>query len=212
MTMNALPLGDPKFRRRPDDRPGEILTAALDVFSEHGFRATKMEEVARRAGVSKGAVYLYFPTKEELFRAVIQDAVAPNFEVLKALVSQAPCFETALKISVPGMAEKMLQDGQITGVIKLIIAESRARPELAQMWYATVLEPALAVLIGLIERAQARGEVRPGDARYFAFGLMGPMLLSAIWRETFQPIGAQPIEVGVLAEQHLDTVLRGMRP
>jgi len=210
--MNTLPLGEPKFRRRPEDRPGEILTAALDVFSEHGFRAARMEEVARRAGVSKGAVYLYFPTKEELFRAVIEDAVAPNFEVLKALVSKAPSFEMALKTGVPGLAEKMLQDGQITGVIKLIIAESRNQPELAEFWYTSVLEPALSVLVGLIERAQARGEVRAGDARHFAFGLMGPMLLSAIWRETFQPIGAKPIEVGVLAEQHLDTVLRGMRP
>ncbi|MBN8551745.1 MAG: TetR/AcrR family transcriptional regulator [Caulobacterales bacterium] len=210
--MNALPPGEPKFRRRPDERPAEILAAALDVFSEHGFQATRMEEVARRAGVSKGAVYLYFPTKSELFQAVVQDAIVPNVETLKALVSQAPSFETAIRIGLPGLAERLLEDGRVTGVIKLIIAESRSHPELAELWHGTVIEPALSMMTGLIERAQGRGEVRAGDARYFAFGLMGPMLLTAIWRETFQPVGAQPIEPGLLAEQHLDTVLKGMRP
>jgi len=210
--MNALPIGEPKFRRRPEDRPDEIIAAALEVFSEHGFAATRMEEVARRAGLSKGAVYRYFETKSDLFRAVVQDAIAPNVEVLKALVRQAPTFEAAIRIGLPGIAQGLLTDRRITGVMKLIIAESRSHPELAELWHTTMIEPALVLMTDLIERAQARGEIRAGDARYFAFGLMGPMVLTAIWRETFQPIGAQPIEPGVLAEQHLDTVLKGMRP
>ena len=83
---------------------------------------------------------------------------------------------------------------------------------MATIWHETVVAPALAMMTGLTEAAQARGEVRAGDARNFAFGLMGPMILTMVWRETFEPVGARPIDVVALAEQHVDTVLRGMQP
>ena len=80
-----LPPGEPKFRRRPADRPAEILAAALEVFAMRGFQAARLEEVAKRAGVSKGALYLYFETKADLFRAVVTDAISPNLERVKAM-------------------------------------------------------------------------------------------------------------------------------
>ena len=210
--MTALPLGEPKFRRRPDDRPDEIIVAALDVFSEHGFAATRMEEVARRAGLSKGAVYRYFETKDELFRAVVGAAILPNIEAVQALIAQAPTFEAAIRAAAPAMASRVLSNRRFTGVLRLIIAESRAHPELAEMWHSTVVEPGLRLMTGLIERAQARGEVRPGDARLYGMGLVGPMMLSLIWRETFEPIGAPELDVNALVTQHVETVIRGMRP
>lgn len=210
--MNDLPPGEPKFRRRPEDRPAEILSAALDVFAEQGFAAARMEEVARRAGVSKGAVYLYFPTKAALFAAVVRDAVLPNVNRIKMMTSEAPSFAAAARAAVPAMAARLLSDRRMTGVVKLIIGESRTHPELAELWHATVVEPAIVMLTGLIEQAQERGEVRAGDPRHFAFGLMGPMVLTMVWRETFQPIGATPIDAVALAGQHVETVLRGMKP
>jgi len=210
--MTALPLGEPKFRRRPEDRPDEIIAAALDVFSEHGFAATRMEEVARRAGLSKGAVYRYFETKDELFRAMVGAAILPNIEAVQALIAQAPTFEAAIRAAAPAMASRVLSNRQFTGVLRLIIAESRAHPELAEMWHSTVVEPGLWLMTGLIERAQARGEVRPGDARLYAMSLMGPMMLSLIWRETFEPIGAPELDVNALVTQHVETAIRGMRP
>ena len=84
-----LPAGQPKFRRRPEARPAEILAAALEVFAERGFQAARLEEVAKRAGVSKGALYLYFETKADLFRAVVTTAISPNLEHVKALASSA---------------------------------------------------------------------------------------------------------------------------
>ena len=207
-----LPPGPPKFRRRPEARPAEIVAAALEVFAERGFKAARLEEVAARAGVSKGAVYLYFETKEALFRAVVVDAISPNIERVKAM-AQAPLpFDQAIRAGYAMLAGKILTDRRITGVVKLVIAESRNLPELATIWHETVVAPALAMMTGLIEAAQARGEVRAGDARNFAFGLMGPMILTMVWRETFEPVGARPIDVVALAEQHVDTVLRGMRP
>ena len=207
-----LPAGQPKFRRRPADRPAEILAAALEVFAERGFQAARLEEVARRAGVSKGALYLYFETKADLFRAVVTDAISPNIERVKAMASAEVPFEQAARMGLGMLARTVAVDRRITGVVKLVIAESRNHPELATIWHETVVEPGLQLMGGLIAAGQARGEIRPGDPRLFAMGLMGPMVLSMVWRETFEPIGAPPLDVVALAEQHLDTVLRGMRP
>ncbi|MFA4892880.1 TetR/AcrR family transcriptional regulator [Brevundimonas sp.] len=207
-----LPLGEPKFRRRPADRPAEILAAALEVFAERGFQAARLEEVAKRAGVSKGALYLYFETKADLFRAVVTDAISPNIERVKAVASAEVPFEAAARMALGLLARTVVTDRRISGVVKLVIAESRNHPELATIWHETVIEPGLRLISGLIAAAQERGEVRPGDPRLFAFGLMGPMLLSMVWRETFEPVGAEPVDVVKLADQHLDTALKGMRP
>ena len=207
-----LPPGEPKFRRRPADRPAEILAAALEVFAARGFHSARLEEVAKKAGVSKGALYLYFETKADLFRAVVRDAISPNIERVKAMASPDIPFEQAARLGLGMMATHVLSDRRITGVVKLVIAESRNHPELAAIWHETVVEPGVQLMSGLISQAQARGEIRPGDPRNYAFGLMGPMILSMVWRETFEPIGARPIEVARLVEQHLDTVLRGMKP
>ena len=93
-----LPPGEPKFRRRPADRPAEILAAALEVFAERGFQAARLEEVAKRAGVSKGALYLYFETKADLFRAVVTEAISPNIERVTAMASADIPFETAARM------------------------------------------------------------------------------------------------------------------
>ena len=207
-----LPPGEPKFRRRPADRPGEILAAAFETFAAYGFQATRLETVAKRAGVSKGAIYLYFETKADLFRAVVREAVSPNLDQVRALAGAAVPLDQALRMGVGLLAEKLSADRRLSGVAKMVISESRNHPELATIWHESVVEPGVGLLSGLIAQAQARGEVRPGDPRHFAFGLMGPLLLSMIWRETFEPVGARPIDVRALAQQHLDVVLKGMKP
>lgn len=206
------PIPEPKFRRRPADRPAEILGAALEVFAERGFEAARLEEVAKRAGVSKGALYLYFATKADLFRAVVTDAVSSNIQRVKAVASADLPFETAARIGVGMLARTMMTDRRVSAVAKLVIAESRNRPELATVWRESVVEPGVGLMTGLIAAAQGRAEVRPGDPRLFAFGIMGPLVLSIVWRETFEPVGAEPIDVVALADQHLETVLKGMRP
>lgn len=209
-----LPPGEPKFRRRPADRPAEILAAALEVFAAYGFHAARLEEVAKRAGVSKGALYLYFETKADLFRAVIQNAVSPNIEQVKAmaLAAAAQGFETSVRTGVGLLARNVITDRRISGVVRLVIAESRTHPELATIWHETVVAPGLELMTRLIAEAQARGEVRAGDPRLFAFSMMGPLILSIIWRETFEPVGAEPVDVAALADQHIETVLKGVRP
>lgn len=207
-----LPPGEPKFRRRPADRPEEILAAALEVFAERGFAAARVEEVARRAGVSKGAVYLYFETKEELFRAVVTRSIAPNLSQVASLAAVEAPFEPTVRTVFAMISQRMASDWRMSGVIKLVIAESRNQPELAQIWHEAMTAPALGLASRLIEAGQKQGVVRPGDARYFAMGLMGPVLLGTLWRETFEPIGAEPVQMDRLIAQHVDTCLKGMRP
>lgn len=207
-----LPPGEPKWRRRKAERPGEILAAALEVFAARGYAATRLDDVARRAGVSKGALYLYFETKEDLFRAVVGEAVGGNLAHLKDLAGAAVPFETAVRAGVGLLARTVAGDRRISGVIRLVLVESRNLPELATIWHETVIVPALGLITGLIRQGQARGEIRAGDPRLFAMGMMGPLLLGVLWRETFEPVGAEPVDIEALAAQHLDTVLGGMRP
>lgn len=202
--------GEPKWRRRKEARPAEIVAAAFAVFAEKGFAAARLDEIARRAGVSKGALYLYFETKEDLFRAVVRDSVAPNVTAVAAMAESWPGpFAELARLFLPRGAQ-VLQASGAGKVAKMVIGESRNFPELARHWHAEVITPALGALTRRIARAQAEGEVRPGDARYYAFSLMGPMLLGTIWREVMEPIGAEPVSLEDLAAQHVEAVLSGM--
>ncbi len=202
--------GQPKWRRRKEARPGEIVAAALAVFAEKGFAAARLEDIAARAGVSKGALYLYFETKQELFHAVVRDAVAPNIAAVEAQIATVEVpFPTLARMLIARMAD-LVANTQLGSVAKMVIAESRNFPDLARVWHNDIVRRALKLACGLIEKAQARGEVRPGDPRLHAFSLVGPILMGVLWREVLTPVGAEPVDLEKLAKQHADTVLEGM--
>lgn len=200
----------PKFRRRKTARPGEIIAAALEVFADKGFAGAKLDDIAERAGVSKGALYLYFETKDDIFRAVIRDAVAPNFEAVRQAAEsfEGPFAELAPMILARAAA--LMSRSRLPAVAKMVIGESRNFPDLARIWHDTIVFVALNVMTGLIAKAQAKGEVRPGDPRLYAFSLMGPMVMGAIYREVFAEVAAQPLDLEALAAQHARAVLQGM--
>jgi len=202
--------GQPKWRRRKDARPGEIVAAALEVFADKGFAAARLEDIAARAGISKGALYLYFETKQELFHAVVREAVAPNIAAVEAQVAQAEAPFGPLARMLMARIADLAANSQLGPVAKMVIAESGNFPDLARIWHDDVVSRALRLASGVIEKAQARGEVRPGDPRLHAFSLVGPILMGVLWREVLTPVGAQPIDLERLASQHADTVLEGM--
>ena len=200
----------PKFQRRAEDRPREICSAALDVFAEKGFAAARLDEIARRAGVSKGTLYLYFKDKEDLFRAVVRDTVAPNIDSVRAIVDTADIpFAEIVRMVLPRFAA-IASEVRVGAVAKMVIGESRNFPELAKVWHDEVVSKALGLISGLIQRAQARGEVRPGDPRLHAISLLGAMLMGLLWRETLEPAGGAPLDLEALARQHAETVLEGL--
>lgn len=203
-------MGQPRWQRRAENRPGEICAAALEVFAEKGFAAARLEEIARRAGVSKGTLYLYFKDKEDLFRAVVRDTVAPNIEVIRASLAKAEIpFAQVIRLFLPRFAE-ITGRVPVGAVAKMVIGESRNFPELAKVWHDHVASKAIGMIAELIAQAQAKGEVRPGDPRLHAFTLMGPMLMGLLWRETLQPVGGAALDVEALAAQHAESVLAGL--
>ncbi|MDB5451020.1 MAG: transcriptional regulator, TetR family [Phenylobacterium sp.] len=204
------PSGQPKFRRRKAERPSEIIDAALAVFAEKGFAAAKLDEIAARAGVSKGALYLYFATKEDLFRAVVEQAIAPNLQLIGAAIAAHPGpISDLLRLIAERLAD-VVERLPVGGVVKMVIGEARNFPELARVWHDQLVAPVLGAMTNAIRAAQGRGEVRPGDPRAYAVQLVAPMLVGVIWSETFVPVGAQPFDLPALMRQHVETLLTGL--
>ena len=202
--------GEPRFRRRKADRPAEIVEAALAVFAEKGFAAARLDEISRRAGVSKGALYLYFSTKEELFRAVVEQAIAPNVRGLRDVLEQHPGPFRDLLLTVAERLSGLVAVQPLGGVVKMVIGEARNFPELARVWHDELVSQALGALAAAIATAQARGEVRAGDPRAYALQVAAPLVVGLIWRETFVPVGAAPFDLAALARQHAETLLGGL--
>jgi AcrR family transcriptional regulator len=206
------PASEPRWRRRKEDRPAEIVAAAYSVFAEKGFAAARLDDIAARAGVSKGALYLYFETKQDIFEAVVRDAVAPNFDAMEQM---AAAFPGKFSDLAPMMIARMAQLATTTPlgkVVKMVVGESGNFPDIARIWHDTLITRGLGLISGMIAKAQARGEIRLGDPRQYAVGLISPMLVGVIFRETFEPIGAEPFDIPALMQQHAATVLRGMAP
>ncbi len=185
------------------------MAAALELFADQGFGTTKMADVAHLAGVSKATVFVYFPTKEDLFRAVAQTVVKANFERLPAGDGE---LAIPLSIFVPLLLRQAALAGEsrVGAMIRLLIAESRAFPDLAKVWHDEVVARMLGLLTSAITQAQARGEIRAGDPRLYAFSILGPMLAGVIFREVFRDARAELPDLKELAVQHAAIVLQGL--
>jgi len=200
----------PKFRRRKDARPGEIIEAALDVFADHGFAQARLDDIAERAGVSKGSIYLHFSSKEDLFRAVVTKSIAPNVAMVRDLAHSGDADFVQLMEMLPRLLGQVLKASQVGAVAKIVIGESRNFPALALHWHNEVVNPMLSIFTNLIAAAQHSGRVRSGEPRLFAVQLAGPVMLGFLWHEIMEPIGAEPIPFEDLLHQHVQTMLRGM--
>ena len=199
-----------RWRRRKAERPGEILAAALEVFARKGFAATRLDEIAAQAGVSKGALYLYFDTKQALFRAVVDTLATPDLEPARQMAARYQGRFAELAPLILALLAKLAGPGPLPAAAKMVLAESRNFPDLAQAWCERVVSAAVDLVAEMIAGAQARGEIGPGDPRIHALSLVGPLMAAMLWREAFTPIGAAPFDLQALAEQHARTALRGM--
>ncbi|ANC92039.1 TetR/AcrR family transcriptional regulator [Azospirillum humicireducens] len=199
----------PRWRRRKDARPQEIVAAAMDVFVERGFAAAKLEEVAARAGVSKGTLYLYFPSKDELFKAVIRSAILPNLEQAETLAAAGggPCFPVLERLL--RMVAHLVATTRAAAIPRLVMAEAGNFPDLAAFYHREVIRRAFGLLASLLRRGIAGGEFRPVTVDATVRLIVAPLLMSAVWRSSFDGLdGDAPLDVPALVETHIDNLRR----
>ena len=200
----------PRWQRRKDARPEEIVAAALEVFVERGFAATKLEDVARRAGVTKGTIYLYFANKEALFKAVVRETIVP-------VIAQGEAVAQAFTGSARELFEKLVREywrlvGEtaLAGIPKLMMAEAATFPELTRFYYEEVVTRGHRLMAGVIERGIKNGEFRPVDVKVAAKLAMSPLMHAAIARRAFAACMPEGFDVKQYLDTHIDLYLHGI--
>lgn len=193
-----MPTVAPPRKRRKEARPSELTAAALALFVEKGFSATRLEEVAQRAGVSKGTLYLYFDSKEALFKVAIQEGIIPAVGKAEAMAAQhaGSDFELLEKLLENWWAR--VGETQFAGIPKLIIAEARNFPEVAQFYDEKVIRRGQLLIGAALERGIASSEFRPMKVETAMEVVIAPILMLLIWRfslERLQKQGNQPPRV-----------------
>ncbi|MBL6940396.1 MAG: TetR/AcrR family transcriptional regulator [Alphaproteobacteria bacterium] len=201
-----------RWTRRKQARPGEILDAAMKVFAEKGFAAARMEDIAKRAGVTKGTIYLYFENKETVFKQLVREAVGNTIATVTADVASYEGSARFLLRMVLTTMSTMLIDSDKVVLPKIVIAESANFPWLADFYRFEVIERGLGLIVSLIQRGIDRGEFRPLPPEHVARIFIAPMLLSAIWRVTFAHLDPLPYDHKALIATHLDILFRGLAP
>lgn len=206
--MSATP---PLRKRRKEDRPAELTAAALGLFVEKGFAATRLEDVAARAGVSKGTLYLYFDSKEALFKAVIQEGMVPVMLENEAIAAR----HTGSNFD---LLERLLENwwGRIghtdfAGIPKLMVAEARNFPEIAQYYYENVIRRGRALVGGALERGMNSGEFRRMDIETTIDVIIAPILMLLIWRYSLACCQSEEENSPLYLQTHIDLLRQGLR-
>jgi AcrR family transcriptional regulator len=199
---------EPRFRRRKEERPQEITEAALAAFAENGYAATRVDDVAKRAGVSKGLLYLYFKTKEELFKAVVRSLVVPRIDALTASIDSSELSaEEFLRGPFLGFV-KTMPGSPVSVVIRLLIAEGPKHPDLVQFYWDNVVSRGLATITELLERGVASGEFRRSAVNELPHLLVMPVVFSMVFKLLF---ARQPLDTDRLIETHVGMLIAHMK-
>jgi AcrR family transcriptional regulator len=203
---------EPRWRRLPEERPRQILEAALEVFAERGLSAARLEDIARRAGVSKGTIYLYFPNKEELFREVVRSSVIAYIDRAEASLSNQADAEQALRDWMTGYWA-WLRSPVFPAMHRLVQSEMHHFPDLVAYYSTEVIERVHRLVCGMIERAMDQGRIRRMDPLVAARMLSSLFITHALWyhqRGSFKSIAR--VSDRALLDQIRDFFFHAMRP
>lgn len=191
-------------------RPREIVQAALEIFARDGFAGTRLDDVADRVGISKGTIYLYFDTKEELFKACVRETVGAHIKGTRELAAHFEGDTSDLLYEiVQGLGAQLTQGGFQT-ILILMISEGKRFPELASFYFDEILSSGLEVLRAVIQRGIDRGEFRDNGLSDYPQLLASPVLMSVIWNRLFAAKGGA-LEIETLLKTHVDTMLNGLK-
>ena len=192
-----------------DARRRAVLNAALDEFFERGFTAARMDDIARRAGLSKGALYLYFDSKEELFSGLVETIAMPNLERVEQLVGTTRSPTEAIRLLM-AFAPRLIVGSPLPRIVKVLIADSGAFPEVVRDYRRQVIDRVLGAIARLLERGRATGEFQVDDPHLAARLVVAPIVLSAMWRVVFETDPEAQVDVEALFALHEQFLLRAL--
>ena len=200
----------PRWRRRKDARPEEIVSAALEVFADRGFAATKLEDVARKAGVTKGTIYLYFENKEALFKALIRQTIVP-------VIAQGEALAQSFTGSARDLFERLVREywrvvgeTSLASIPRLMVAEAGNFPELARFYYQEVVSRGQSLMAGVLERGIKAGEFKKVNLGVATKLAMAPLLHAVIALRAFGPCMPEGFDVARYLDTHIDLFLHGI--
>jgi AcrR family transcriptional regulator len=203
------PAPSPRRRERRDTRPQEIVAAAFEEFAANGYAATRLEDVASRARVSKGLPYLYFKTKEALFKAVVKSVITSHFDMIR---DKMEATELSVEALLKGPFLSFIQElvgSKRAFIARLLIAEGHKHPELTKFYYDQVVSRGIATMTRLIDRGIERGEFRPTPLRNFPQLLFAPVITAIFWRQLFER--HHHLDTDALLKTNIDLITDAIR-
>jgi TetR/AcrR family transcriptional regulator len=202
-----------KRERRKEARPGELLDAALDLFVEKGFAATRAEEVAARAGVSKGTLFLYFPSKEELFKAVVRENISGRFQEWNQEFEEFEGSSADMVRYCMKVWWERIGATRASGITKLILSEARNFPDIAAFYQQEVIRPGTELVRRIIQRGIDRGEFRPMDMEYAPLSIIAPMIFLVMMKHSLGVCVPQdhPLDPERYLASQVETLIHGMQ-
>jgi len=196
-------------RRRKAERPHEILEAAFTEFSRSGYAMTTLDQIAERAGVTKGTIYVYFENKEHLFISMVRELMKVTLDAVQEMFERHDgSTADLLRAQFSFIYQHIVEDKRRREVVRMLIAEAARFPELADRYHAEILSPCLDMLKAAIQRGIDRGEIRKSPIIDSPQVLFAPIVLLDEWMMMFDD--RQPLDLKAYFEAHLDLVLNGL--
>jgi len=199
-----------RWERRKDARPQELLAAALDLFVERGYAATRLDDVAAKAGVSKGTLYLYFANKEELFKAVVREHLLPSLGEAEQTMAHYEGHSRDLIRDLMMRWWSNVGETKVSGITKLLMAESGNFPEVAQFYHDEVILRGNAIIERALERGMQRGELRRLDIEQLTQVIVAPMIMLMLWKHSFGPCQDKPLSPVAYLNTFIDLLFNGL--
>jgi AcrR family transcriptional regulator len=196
-------------RRRKAERPGEILEAAFTQFARNGYATTTLEQIAERAGVTKGTIYVYFDSKEHLFISMVREVTKATFDTMQDMFARhAGSTADLLRESFRYIYQHIVEDRRRREVARMLIAEAPRFPALADRYRDEIHKPCLELLNQVIERGIARGEIRPSAITACPQVIIAPIAQVDQWIMMYED--RQPLDLKAYFEAHVELVLKGL--
>jgi AcrR family transcriptional regulator len=206
----SLPRSVPKRERRKEARPRELLDAALALFVAQGFAATTAQDVAKHAGVSKGTLFLYFSSKEDLFKAVVRENIVGQFSELNKALDRFTGSTEELMRSFMAAWWQRIGSTRSAGICKLMVSEGSQFPELAEFYRTEVIEPACQIIARVLARGVQRGELNALHAPHNVHTLLAPIVFLMLWNSAPSLSGASALDGPAFLNAQIDVLLRGI--